>query len=88
VELCQVTHQGALPLDATRQDLHQQTSDRFVSQRLLSVILHYFFHLQSHRAFSQFSRKNSLLPDIGIPSPFEKIFRELTNCGPRASTAW
>ena len=44
------------------QDLHQETSDRFVSQRLLSVILYYFFHLQSHRAFTQICAKTQSSP--------------------------
>lgn len=39
MQLCQVTPQGALPLNAIPQGLHQETSDRFVSERLLSVIL-------------------------------------------------
>jgi hypothetical protein len=85
VELCQVTHHGALPLDAFPQDLHQETSGRFISKRLLSVILHYFFQLQSHRGFIQFFPKKQFSPRYR-PSPFEKIFRGLTNCGPQAST--
>lgn len=57
MELGQVTHQGALPLDATLQGFHQETSDRFVSQRLLAVILRHVSLLQSHRAFTLFYPK-------------------------------
>jgi len=43
--------------DATRQGLDQETFDRLVSQRLLSVILRHVSHLQSHRAFTLFYPK-------------------------------
>jgi hypothetical protein len=48
VELSQVTHQGALLQYAIPQDL-QETSERFVSQRLLSVIPRHVSLLQGHR---------------------------------------
>ena len=60
MELCQVAHQGALPLDAIPPDLHQETADRFVSQRLLAVILYYFFHLsESSCLYPIFPKKQS-----------------------------
>lgn len=49
MELSQVTHQGALLLYAIPQDLHQETSERVISQKLLSVILRHVSLLQSHR---------------------------------------